>query len=351
MSHDIVHKFSSIAAALVLTALAAGSLPASADTARTTASGPQVAEQPTPELSLRRQITVSDNAIRLGDLFDGAVSSVAGVDENTIVAYSPQPGRRAIFDAEWLARLAYRYRLNWRPATRLDRAVVERASTIVSSEAVRFALTDELARRGFGDDYDISLSNPNLMLHIASEKPATVEILSMSLDSAAERFNAVIAVPAGDPAARRHTVTGRMFAMIEVPVPVTILRPGESITADDIKWMPVRARNVRDTIVTSVDDVLDMEPRRALRQDTPIRRSDLRQPLDVAKGHVVTMVYKTANMSLSATGISQQNGTTGDIIRVRNSQTKLVIDARVTGPDTVAVQILPQLAANQGATK
>ncbi|MEH6755279.1 MAG: flagella basal body P-ring formation protein FlgA [Alphaproteobacteria bacterium] len=49
--------------------------------------------------------------------------------------------------------------------------------------------------------------------------------------------------------------------------------------------------------------------------------------------------------------VSEQNGIEGDIIRVRNSQTKLVIDARVTGPDRVAVQILPQLAANQGATK
>ena len=346
MSHDIVQKLSTIA--VVLGLLTAGSLPARADA---TGGNPQLAAQPMPELSLRRQVTVADNAVRLGDLFDGPVSGLAGIDANTVIAYAPQPGRRAIFDAEWLARLAHRYRLNWRPATRLDRTIVERASTIVSAESVRFALADELGQRGFGDDYDVALSNPNLMFHVASDKPASIDVVNLSIDPVAERFNAVIAVPAGDPSAHRHTITGRMFAMIEVPVPVSILRPGEAIRSDDVKWMPVRARNVRDNIVTDIEDLIDMEPRRALRQDTPVQRSDIREPLDVLKGDVVTMTYKTQAMSLSATGVAQQNGTSGDIIRVRNSQTKLVVDARVTGPDAVAVQILPQLAAHQGATK
>ena len=41
----------------------------------------------------------------------------------------------------------------------------------------------------------------------------------------------------------------------------------------------------------------------------------------------------------------------GDIIRVRNRQTNLVVDARITGPDRVAVLILPQLAANEGTSR
>ncbi|MEK9751649.1 MAG: hypothetical protein VW338_00345, partial [Rhodospirillaceae bacterium] len=42
------------------------------------------------------------------------------------IAYAPQPGRRAVFDAEWLNRLAYRLQLAWRPTSRLDRAIVAR---------------------------------------------------------------------------------------------------------------------------------------------------------------------------------------------------------------------------------
>lgn len=346
MSHDIVHNLKTLAAALLVAATFGTASAVAAPTG-----SQQALAEPVPELSLRRQVTVDQNSIRLGDLFDGPVTGVPGVSADTVVAYSPQPGRRAIFDADWLSRMAYRYRLNWRPATRLDRAIVQRTSTIVSGDSITVALGDALAQRGYGDDYQLDLSNRNLLIHIDSDKPATVDVVNLSVDLNSERFNAVVAIPAGDPNAQRHNVTGRLFAMIEVPVPVAILRPGEAIRSDDVKWMAVRARSVRDTIVTDMDDLMDMEPRRALRQNTPIRLADLRQPLDVAKGKTVTMRFETPGMTLSATGVAEQNGIKGDIIRVRNSQTKLVVDARITGPDRVAVQILPQLAANQGAAK
>ena len=132
-------------------------------------------------------------------------------------------------------------------------------------------------------------------------------------------------------------------------MPMTTLRPGETVRPDDIRWQPVRARLVSENTVTDAADLIDMEPRRALRQDTPVRRGDLREPQTVSKGNVVTMLYETKAMSLSATGVAESSGTDGDIIRVRNRQTNLVVDARITGPDRVAVLILPQLAANDGA--
>ena len=343
MSHDIAHITRKLATAFTV-ALALGfSSPAPADSGLNAAGG--------AALSLRRQIVVDQDTIRLGDIFDGRINAAAGVTADTVVAYSPQPGRRAIFDAEWLSRLAYRLRLNWRPSTRLDRVVAERTSTLINGDAVRDTIAREIAERGFGEEFDIELSNQNLLIHIDSRLPGTIGIASLSVDPSTERFNAIITVPAGDPRARRITVAGRMFALLDVPVPVATLRPGETIRADDIVWKPVRARLVRDNTVTDAKDLIDMEPRRALRQDTPVRRADLRRPQTVSKGNIVTMLYETNALSLSATGVAESSGTDGDIIRVRNRQTKLVIDARITGPDRVEVLILPQLAANQSAAQ
>jgi len=350
MSHDIAHSSrmfaAAVTAALALTFASPG--PASADSGINAANG---SAHPSAGLSLRRQIVIDQDTIRLGDLFDGPISAVAGVDADTVIAYAPQPGRRAIFDAEWLSRLAHRLRLNWRPTTRLDRVIAERTSTLINGDTVRDAIALELAERGFGEEFDIELSNHNLLIHIDSRLPGTIGIASLTVDPATERFNAIITVPADDPRAKRLNVVGRMFAMLEVPMPVTTLRPGETIRADDIRWQPVRARLVGDNTITDADDIINMEPRRALRQDTPVRRADLRRPQTVSKGNVVTMLYETRAMTLSATGVAETSGTDGDIIRVRNRQTKLVVDARITGPDRVAVLILPQLAANQGASR
>ena len=356
MSHDIARTTRKLAAAFAVTAALALAFaptgPARADSGiEGNANARDSIVHPRAELSLRRQIVIDQDTIRLGDLFDGQISAVAGVSADTVVAYAPEPGRRAIFDAEWLSRLAQRLRLNWRPATRLDRVVAERTSTLINGDAVRNALAEELANRGYGEDFDIELSNHNLLIHIDSRLPGTIGIASLSIDPSTERFNAIITVPAGDPRAKRLNVVGRMFAMIDVPVPVTTLRPGETIRADDIRWQPVRARLVSDSTVTDAANLIDMEPRRALRQDTPVRRADLRRPQTVSKGNIVTMLYETRAMTLSATGVAENSGTDGEIIRVRNRQTKLVVDARITGPDRVAVLILPQLAANQDANQ
>ncbi|MEP4885252.1 MAG: hypothetical protein ABJ215_02685, partial [Alphaproteobacteria bacterium] len=220
MSHDIAPITRKLAAALAVTAALAFTPPALAIdsgishdvNAHVSATPAKGSVLPDTQLSLRRQIVIDQETIRLGDLFDGRISAAAGVDADTVVAYAPQPGRRAIFDAEWLSRLAYRLRLNWRPATRLDRVVAERTSTLINGDAVRDTIAAELAERGFGDTFDIEISNHNLLIHIDSRLPGTIGIASLSVDPSTERFNAVITVPAGDPRAKRLTVAGRIFA-------------------------------------------------------------------------------------------------------------------------------------------
>lgn len=300
------------------------------------------------ELALRRNVTIDNTSIRLADLFDGLASGDLG---ETIVAYAPQPGRRAVFDAEWLNRLAYRLQLNWRPTSRLERTIVERTSTVISGEHIVEALVDELKRRGADGEFDVELSNRNLVLHIDSHLPATVEIASLTTDARTERFNAVISVPAGDPQAQRFQVNGQVFATIEVPVPARSLRPGDMIAESDIEWHSVRAAEVRTNMVTETALIVGQEARRPLRAGTPIRISDLRDPVTVSKGATVTMIYRTPVMLLTASGRAKQSGSRGDIIRIVNTQTGKTIDARILGPDRVEVIAGEQMALGYGEGK
>lgn len=345
MSHDIV---TSLTRLVLLPALAAAGIALAAPESH--AAGPDAATtaMPMANLTLRRDVTIDANTVALGDLFDGPISGVHGVDETTVVAYAPQPGRRAVFDADWLTRTAMHYRLNWRPATRLDRVIVERASTVIGAETIADALNAEMANRGYDKDYEIELSNRNLVVHVDSKAAASVEIVNLSVDEASERFTAIVAMPAGDPRAVRTSIAGRIFAMIEVPMPVRTLRPGEAIRERDLAWQPVRAREVRGNMLTDMADLIGQEPVRALRDGAPVRRSDVRVPVTVAKGGTVTMFYETPLMQLTAMGRAEQNGTTGEIISVRNIQTRLVVEARVIGPSRVAVQFAPQAGSNQG---
>jgi len=302
----------------------------------------------TTPLSLRNRITIEGSEIRLDDIFDGFGSPRAGISGDTVVAYAPQPGRRAVFDAKWLSRIAQRYRLDWRPATRLDRVIVERASTVIGAEDIMSALRDEIKARGNAENIDLELSNRNLLVHIDSNLPATMEVVHISTEASLGKFSAIISVPAGDPQARRITVTGRIFPVVEMPVPNRALRPGSAIQPDDIKWIRVRANRVQNDVVTDPKEFVGREAKRPLSADRLVRRSDLRTPVTVSKGMLVTMIFRTSSMVLTASGRALEAGSTGDFITVQNTQTKMTVDARVLGPNRVEVAALRQLASSKG---
>ena len=321
---------------IALIAMLLGVAPASAD-----------AVNPAP-LTLRNHITVDGGSIELRDIFDGFEAPRAGVSGDTVIAYAPQPGRRAVFDANWLTRVAQRHRLNWRPTTRLDRVIVERSSTVIDAGDIASALRDEIKARGAGENIDLELSNRNLLVHIDSGLPPTVEVIHIATEARRGKFSAIVAIPAGDPQARRITVVGQIFSMVEVPVPARALRPGSAIRQRDIKWQRVRADHVQNDIVTDPKEFVGREAKRPLSADTMVRRSELRVPIAVTKGMLVTMIFRTPSMVLTATGRALEAGSTGDFITVRNSQTGATVDARILGPNRVEVAALRLLAASEG---
>lgn len=340
--------FSRASISWITGALAGASLALILFAAPAFASGTATGEQP---LTLRTQVTVDANTVRIGDIFSGIVAPTSRANADTVVAYAPPPGRAAIFDASWLSRVAQRYRLNWRPATRLDRVIVERASNVVTGEMIAAALHREVVGRGTQQDIDLDLSNRALMVHIESDKPATVEVVNLSIDARHSQFSAIIAIPAGDPHAQRMTVAGTIHPMVEVPVPASSVRPGDVIRERDIRWKRVRTAQVRNTIATETVDIVGRVAYRPLSAGKLIRKSDLRDQETVTKGSTVTMVYQTNSMLLTTIGRALESGATGDFVSVRNSRTRLVVDARILGPNKVEVLSTPQLAANQGTIR
>lgn len=313
-------------------------------TAATWGLAAEVSAEPVPVL--RKNITVQGETVRLGDIFDGA-----GADADAVVAYAPQPGRRAIFDANWLTRLAGEYGLSWKATSRLDRVAVERASTIIAHAEIEDALRDELALRGYGREYELTLNNNALRVHVPIEQAATIAIENLSIQERNERVTAILRIPADDPTARRINVSGRFFAVVNIPVAARLLSRGARISAQDIVIKQVRASTIQGDIVTDPAALIGLAPRRALSAGMPIVATQLGQPLLVHRGRPVTMIFQSNNMTLTATGRALDDGSLGDLIRVQNTKTLKTIDATVTGSDRVAVGIAGRLALNLGASQ
>ena len=280
--------------------------------------------------TLRSEIISENATLRLSDFFEPA-----GKYSETVVAYAPQPGRSAIFDANWLARLAQRYGLDWRPTSRRDQAVAERLSTLITASDIVAALQAELTTLGFGEDYELSITNPQLQIHIAVDKPATISVLDITTDARGERVMAVISAPAGDPTAKRFKIQGRLNAMVEIPVPARPLRPGQIIDENDITWARVRRAQLRSSMLSDPNDLIGKTARIPLRAGQPVRLTEVYTPALVKKGDSVSMIFRTDTMFLAANGIALESGARHDIIAVRNNQSGTVVEAAITGPDQV----------------
>ena len=107
----------------------------------------------------------------------------------------------------------------------------------------------------------------------------------------------------------------------------------------------VRADFVGPNAVTTPEQLIGKSARRVLLSGKPLNTSDIREPRLVRRNSMVVMTYRTSNLMITAHGKARENGTAGETIQVQNANSGKVVDAVVTGPDTVAVLPMTQSVA------
>lgn len=309
---------------LILLALALSVLAPPAAAAPAAEAGP---------VTLRQSVTVSGTLVRLGDLF-----VPAGDKAEAAVAYAPAPGKRAIFDARWLYRVARAYGLDWRPLSIHEKAVVARDSIVIGRREIADHILAALVEKGVDADMQVELSNRMLRIHVPGDSSATVAVEDVAYEPRTRRFIAIVAAPADDPAARRIRVTGRLHRVIDVPVLTRRVLAGQVIRARDVKRIRMRSDRLQRDAIQDPGDLIGKSPRRGLRAGVPVRVSDVRLPVLVPRHSLVTITYRVQSMRLTAQGRALEDGGAGDTVRVANTQSNTVVQAVVTGANRVSVQ-------------
>ena len=290
---------------------------------------------------LKPHVIVDGPMVLLGDLFDGA-----GDQGSTAIAQSPAPGKKVEVGARWLAAVAKAYGLAWRPNSRYDRTVVERASQVIDTRRIETDLTDALARRGATGRISLLLDQPGLRLDLPTDAAPTLAISGLNSDPTSGRCTAILVAPASGTPLVNATISGRVVTMTEVPVLRRRVEPGEVIRADDVEWSSVRTDRIGRDIIVDTENLIGMSPRRPIRPGDAILASDLRAPVVVAKNSLITIRLDTDRMSLSAQGRALEPGSTGDVIRVINTKSNKIINAAVVDSSTVRVVSTTVSSAN-----
>lgn len=307
----------------------AAAMAAHADDANTANPASMPEDQP-------RNDTISINRpfVRLGDLFPEA-----GDKADIAVAYAPAPGSRVVYDVKSLAAIARANGIQWQARSWFDRVVIERPGIAIGDTEIMAAVRNELAKRRLDSKADIELATRGVSLQIPADASTALDLQNFQLDDRSGQFTSKLVLPAAD-GTQSITVSGRIYRTVDVPILNHRVATGDVVGREDIQWQTARAETVARNVILDPDKIIGKEAIRPLPADQPVRTGDVRPPVLVTKGSLVTMIVQSPTMTLTSKGKAMENGAMGEAVRIQNTQSKVVVEGEVVSNGTVRIASL-----------
>ena len=281
--------------------------------------------------TLRTMTTLHAATVRLADLFDDA-----GANAERVLGPGPGPGGRIVVEAPQLAAIARQFGVDWRPASAADRAVLERAGRPLRREDAIEAVRAALVAAGAASDCDIELAGFTPPLVPLEVTPHPV-VSDLDYDAASGRFGAVLSIAGEAMQPIDLRIGGRVDDTVELPVATRRLAAGAVIGPDDMHVARVRTSLVHGEMVWRPSDAVGLQLRHPVAAGQALAVIELTRPSLVQRGASVLMVLESPGIALTAQGQALEAGAVGERIRVLNPSSRAVVEAEVTGANSVRV--------------
>lgn len=210
---------------------------------------------------------------------------------------------------------------------------------MVSEDELYSALREEFVDQGSADNIELEIYGGQTSFEIEDAKKAKILISKLKLDELQNKFSAEVEIFADGRAYAKTNVQGKYYALIDIWVPAQNINKGEIITEDKLKTIQVRSNRVKPVNVVEKDKLLNLETKKALKEGKVIGQRDIGKILMIKKGEVVTSVYKSKGMQITAKVEALDDGYKGQKIEVMNTKSAKKFFATVVDKDTVEVDV------------
>jgi flagella basal body P-ring formation protein FlgA len=143
-------------------------------------------------------------------------------------------------------------------------------------------------------------------------------------------------------------IAGATLAMLALASPASaediavvtnrVVYPGETIGADALREVPVKnGKRDLSAVVTFVEQVEGKVARRTLLPGRFIAINSVRDAYLIEQGAAVQVMFVHGGLTISATAVTLQPGSAGDVVKVRNMDSGSVFTGTVMADGSVRV--------------
>lgn len=251
-------------------------------------------------------------------------------------------GNNAYAENPWNQHYAARGDMPARPHME-ERSHTEEHAFEITYADVENVVARALQQQNAGETLRVMMPKRPEEIAVSYREPLEMEIDQLSYDAKSRTWQAMLYYSAGARTLAPVKISGRYEEIAAIPILKHRVGGGQMIEPDDIELKAFPTQRLQKQTVIDPAQIIGKCPKRTISAGRPIRIDEVVTMPVVNKGEMVSLVYKTPQMEIRTLGEATENGATGDIIKIRNLTSHIVVQATITGKGLA--QVNPPAAA------
>lgn len=200
------------------------------------------------------------------------------------------------------------------------------------------AIKKEFVEQGVDEEIELEFFGGQTSFAIENSQQAKVLVSRLKYDADANKFSANAEIFADGKAYAKTTLSGRYFVMTEAWVPAQTIEKDTVIKENMLKKIPLRNTRLKAVMIQDKAKLVDMQAKKTLKEGKLVNEREVGPLVLIKKGKMVTSVYVSKGMQITAKAEALEDGVKGQNIEVMNTKSNRKFFAKVVDADTVEIQ-------------
>lgn len=135
-----------------------------------------------------------------------------------------------------------------------------------------------------------------------------------------------------------NRINGKYCEFLLVPVLNKVIKKGKIITKDDILLTRINSAAFKKNQITNQEDIIGKTSRSIITPHKAISFAEIIDPILVEKGKIISLIYDNNQVSIKMSVQAMESGSIGDVIKVKNLKSNVILNASVSGESTVTIK-------------